>query len=340
VAQKKMITTRPCAIKQEITMNIRHLKWTMVLMSVSLTHSAGAETWPSKPVRVVTAFSAGSGSDQFARIIAAEFQNVFKQAFIVDPKPGAAGFIAAEFVAKAPADGYTIMVTASSIQAANPHQFKKLPYDPLKDFTPVGLICTVPHVLVVDANLPIKSVTDLIAYGRSAKKFNFAYGNTTGQIGGASFSVLTKMNALGIPYKSTPQALTDIVGGQAGFMVVDLASSQALIKAGKIRTIAVATDQRSALAPDLPTVASTANIGSFDVTGWSAMVAPAGLPPEILNRLNTELNRALARKDVADKILAAGCEVAPTTPAKLGQFMVQQLDSFGKKFKDAGIEPE
>jgi len=301
---------------------------------------ATADTWPVKPVRLIVSFGPGSGSDQFARVIASELQGAFKQPFIVENKVGAAGFIAAEYVAMAVPDGYTLFVTSSSINAANPHQFKKLPYDPIKDYTGIGRICTVPHVLVVDAKLSIKSVADLIAAGRAGTKLTYAYGNSAGQIGSASFSARAKFEALGIPYKSTPQAITDVAGGQVSFMMVDLASSQALIQTGRVRAIAAATESRTALAPHLPTITATANIGNFDLTGWSALVGPAGMLPDITKRINEELNRALAKKDVADKILSLGCEVAATSPGELDQYMKQQLDAFGRKFKDAGIQPE
>ena len=299
-----------------------------------------AEPWPARPVRMIVPFGPGSGSEQFARVIANEFQGSFRQSFVVDPRPGAAGFIAAEHVARAQPDGYTLFVTSSSVHAVNPHQFRKLPYEPLKDFTPIGRICTVPHIVVVDAKLPIRTITELIAAGSAGNRLTYAYGNSAGQIGGASFGALARLNVTGVPYKSTPQALTDVAGGQVAFMMVDLASSQALLAAGRVRAIAAATERPTALAPQLPTISSTAGIGNFDLTGWSVLLGPAGMPAELVRRLNEELNRSLAKKEVADKILSLGCEIAAGSPGDLEQYMKQQLESFGRKFRDAGILPE
>ncbi len=302
--------------------------------------ATAADPWPAKPVRMIVPFGAGSGSEQFARVIANEFQGVFKQSFVVDPRPGAAGFIAAEHVARAQPDGYTLFVTSSSVHAVNPHQFRKLPYEPLRDFTPIGRICTVPHIVVVDAKLPIRTIAELIAAGSGANRLTYAYGNSAGQIGGASFGALARLNVTGVPYKSTPQAMTDVAGGQVAFMMVDLASSQALLQSGRVRAIAAATDKPTALAPHLPTISSTAGIGNFDLTGWSVLLAPAGMPAELVRRLNEELNRTLAKKEVADKILSLGCEIAIGSPTDLEHYMRQQLESFGRKFRDAGILPE
>lgn len=317
--------------------------FTSVLLGIALLAglpAMAAEPWPAKPVRMIVPFGPGSGSEQFARVIANEFQGAFQQSFVVDPRPGAAGFIAAEYVARAQPDGYTLFVSSSSVHAVNPHQFRKLPYEPLKDFTPIGRICTVPHIVVVDAKLPIRTIAELIAAGSGGNRLTYAYGNSAGQIGGASFGVLAKLNVTGIPYKSTPQAMTDVAGGQVAFMMVDLASSQALLQAGRVRAIAAATESPSALAPQLPTIAATAGIGGFDLTGWSVLLGPAGMPAELVRRLNEELRRTLAKKEVADKILSLGCEIASGSPADLEQYMKQQVESFGRKFRDAGILPE
>lgn len=300
-----------------------------------------AQAWPAKPVRIVTAFAAGSASDIVARLYAQELQAEFGQAFVVENKPGASGFIAAELVAKAPADGYTLLLTTNTINSGNPHLFKKLPYDPIKDFTPVARICNFLFILTVAADSPVKSVGELMSYAKAnPTKASFAYGNSTGQIAGAAFNNLANLGAIAVPYKSTPQALTALVGGEVTYLFVDLASSQALLKGGRLRALAVTTEARSKLAPELPTIAATANLPGFDLAAWVGILGPAALPADITSRLSASINRITAKKEVTDKLVSMGADVSPGTAAELGTYMNQQLASWRDKIKAAGIQPE
>jgi tripartite-type tricarboxylate transporter receptor subunit TctC len=192
----------------------------------------------------------------------------------------------------------------------------------------------------VNADSPIKTVADLLAFTKANQNISYAYGNSTGQIAGAAFSALTRMNATAVPYKSTPQAMTDLVGGRVTFMFGDLASSRPHLQSGRLRAIAVTSEQPSALAPDLPTVARTANLQGFDLAAWVGVVAPAGLPADITNKVSTAITSMLARKDVVEKLTTLGAEVAPANAATLQTYMVQQLDVWGRKVKDSGIQPE
>ncbi len=303
--------------------------------------SAFAQAWPAKPVKIVTAFAAGSASDIVARLLAQELQAEYGQAFVVENKPGASGIIAGEFVAKSAPDGYTLFLTTNTVNSGNPHLFKKLPYDALKDFTPIARVCNFLFVLAVSAEQPHKSVADLVSYARANPgKVSFAYGNSTGQIAGAAFNTLSGLNALAVPYKSTPQALAALVGGEVTFLFVDMASSQALLKAGRLRALAITTESRSALAPDLPTLASSANLPGFDLAAWVGVVGPAALPSDITGKLSASINRILARKEVADKLTSMGADVAPGTAAELQVYMGQQLIAWRDKIKAAGIQPE
>ena len=300
-----------------------------------------AQTWPSKPVKIVTAFAAGSASDIVARLYAQELQTEYGQPFVVENKPGASGFIAAEYVARAPADGYTVLLSTNTINSGNPHLFKKLPYDPLKDFTPIARICNFLFILAVAADQPVKSVADLISYAKAnPSKVSFGYGNSTGQIAGAAFNNLAGLNGIAVPYKSTPQALTALVGGEVTYLFVDLASSQALLKGGRLRALAVTTEARSKLAPELPTIASSAQLPGFDLAAWVGILGPAGLPSDITNKLSVSINRITGRKEVSDKLTSMGADISPGTSAELGVYMNEQFVAWRDKVKAAGIQPE
>ena len=196
-------------------------------------------------------------------------------------------------------------------------------------------------MLAVSAASPVKSVEQLIALGRSTQsKASYGYGNSTGQIAGAAFTSLAKLDAAAVPYKSTPQALTDLIGGQFTFLFVDLASSQAHVKSGRVRLLAVSSEQKSPQAPELPTLASAANLPGFDLSAWVGVLAPAGLPADITARLSEQINRTLQRKDIADRLAALGADVAPAGAAELDRYMRAQLTSWGRKVRDAGITPE
>jgi len=314
--------------------------WVALLLCLT-TAAAGAQVWPTKPVRLITAFGAGSASDIVARLLAEELQGAFHQPFVVENKPGASGILAADFVAKAPPDGYTLFLSTNTAHSVNPHLFKKLPYEPIAGFAPVARVCYFPFVLAVNAALPVTNVEQLIAYGRSAQnKATYAYGNSTGQIAGAAFAALTKLDVAAVPYKSTPQALTDLVGGQVSFMFVDLASSQPHLKAGRLRLLAVTSEQPSAQAPDLPPLATAAKLPGYDLTAWVGVLAPAGLPADITNRVSEQIVRVLSRKDIADRLASLGADVAPGNAAELERTMREQLLAWGRKVRDAGIQPE
>ncbi|MES2912608.1 MAG: tripartite tricarboxylate transporter substrate-binding protein [Pseudomonadota bacterium] len=323
-------------------MNTRRALLTTAVTAAALAcGSSFAQAWPAKPVRIVTAFAAGSASDIVARLYAQELQAEYGQSFVVENKPGASGFIAAELVARAPADGYTLLLTTNTINSGNPHLFKKLPYDPIKDFTPVARICNFLFILTVAADSPVKSVAELMTYAKAnPTKASFAYGNSTGQIAGAAFNNLAGLGAIAVPYKSTPQALTALVGGEVTYLFVDLASSQALLKGGRLRALAVTTEARSRLAPELPTIAATANLPGFDLAAWVGILGPAALPADITSRLSASINKITAKKEVTDKLVSMGADVSPGTSTELASYMNQQLASWRDKIRAAGIQPE
>ncbi len=302
---------------------------------------AFAQTWPNKPVRIVTSFGAGSASDIVARLLAQELQNDLGQAFVVENKPGASGIIGADHVAKAAPDGYTFLLTTNTINSGNPHLFKKLPYDPIKDFTPIARVCNFLFVLLVPADQPIKSMDELIAYAKSQPKgISFGYGNSTGQVAGAAFNNLLKLNGVAVPYKSTPQVLTSLVSSEITFAFIDMASSQALTKAGRVRALAISTESPSKLAPQLPTVASTAKLPGFDLAAWVGIIGPAGVPQEIVNRMSTAINQILTRPAVVEKLTALGADVSPGNAAELKTYMARQYEVWRDKIREAGVPAE
>jgi len=263
------------------------------------------------------------------------------QNFIIDNKPGASASIGAEAAAKAAPDGYTLLVTTNTSHSANPHLFKTLPYDPIKDFAPVSGIMNIPVIIVVNPKMPVKNLQELIAYSKERPgKVSYGFGNSIGQVAAASFTKAAGIDTIATPYKSTPPAMTDVMGGQIDFAVADLASAQALVKSGKLRALAVSSEKRFSQMPDLPTMNETPALTGFELVAWVAMFAPAGTPPEIVARLSSEARKSLAKPEIREKIISFSAEPTPSTPEQLGVYVKAQLANWGRRIKDAGIQPE
>ena len=300
-----------------------------------------AETYPSRPVRIVIGFGPGSGTDILARLIAEEFNKAFGQPFIVDNRPGASAQIAAGQVAKSDPDGYTLFLTSNSSHSVNPHIYKKLSYDPIADFTPLGGIAYFPFLLAIDARLPPKTPQEFVAWSRAnAGKTTYAFGTPAVQIPAAALDRLLKLEALAVPYRSSPPAMQDVIGGRVNWLVIDLASSQSQIKAGALRALAVTTSKRTSLAPDLPTIEETLGLKGFDLAAWTGIFGPANLPPEIAAKLSGTLLEVMNRPDIQQKIIALGAEPTPSDPQAFATLVKRQLDVWGEKVKEAGIQPE
>ena len=303
--------------------------------------SAIAQPYPNKPVRIVIGFGPGSGTDILARMLAEELQQALGQPFIVDNKPGAAAQIAAQAVAKSPADGYTLFLTSNSSHSVNPHIFKKLPYDPIADFTPIGGVAYFPFILAVNADVPARTPQEFVAYARANKgKINYAYGTSAVQIPAEALNRLMKLEATGVPYKSSPPALIDVVGGQAQFLVVDLASARPHLQSGRLRALAVTTSKRTALAPDLPTIEETLGLRDFDLAAWTGLFGPAGLPKDVQDKLSATLLQIMAKPALRERINTMGAEPTPSDIPTFTALVKRQLELWGKKVADAGIQPE
>ena len=303
--------------------------------------SFAEEPYPSKAVKIIIGFGPGSGTDLLARMFAAELQATFNQPFIVENRPGASVMIAAGAVKAAAPDGYTLLLTSSTSHTVNPFVFKKLPYDPIADFTPIGSIGLFPSILAVDEKIPVRTPQEFIRWAQANKgNLFYAYSSLTFRIAAESMSRLKMLDARGVPYKSSPDAMTDVIGGRAQFLVVDLASSQSLVKAGRLRPLAVTSSKRTVLAPDLPTIEETLGLRDFDMASWAGLFGPANLPKEIVDKLSAALLKTMARPDIRDKMLATNIEPLPADPAAFKVFLQRQLVVWKQKVQDAGIEPE
>jgi len=311
-----------------------------VVIALTCTVLSAQEAWPSKPISLVVPFAAGSGTDSVARVIAQKLSERLKQQVVVDNKAGASAQIGAEFVSKAKADGYTLLMTTNTSHSANPSLFKTLRYDPIKDFTPIVRTGDLPFALVVNANSPIKTVKDLIENARANPgKFSYATPNSTSLVSSETIRVMAKIDILGIPYKSSPQALTDLIGGQVQMYVVDFGSGLPSIKAGKVRVLASMAAKRSSFLPEVPPMADS--LPGFDLISWNGIFGPAALPRPIVERLANEIQALLAEKDVQEKLANIGFEVSPSkSPEEFSKYVSDQLALWSRLIRQANIQPE
>lgn len=299
------------------------------------------DAWPSRPVRIMVGANAGGGTDIIARMLGEKFAASLKQPFVVENRPGASNTIAADLTAKAPADGYTLLVATNTGQAIAPHMLK-LAYDPLKDLAPVGLIVVVPNVLVVGEKVPAKDVKDLVALAKAKPgeiRFASSGVGSTQHIAGEAFDLAAGIKTVHVPYKGSSQAHVDILGGNVEMMFDTTSSAMGQIKGGKFKPLAVTSAKRSAELPDVPTLIE-AGLPGFDMTTWYAVYVTAGTPPEIVARLQAELGRAVALPDVQAKLRGLGGEPGGMSVAEFAWFNAREYERFGKLIKDAGIKPE
>src|SRR5918996_532440 len=310
-----------------------------LLAAILISSTGWAQTYPSKPVKLVVPFPAGSATDQIARVLGQQLQEGLGQPFVVENKPGAQGSIAATEVARAPADGYTLMVGTNTPLAANPSLFKKLNYDPVRDFAPVARLGTIPFMIMVRPDFAAQDLKGFLSYSRNNPgKLSAGYGSAGSQVSQAMLRSMGKIEFIDVPYKGLPQAITDVLGGQISFTFADLANALAQIKGGKLRGIAVTSQKRSPLAPDVPAIAE--ELPGYELIAWFAIVAPAGTPREVVARVHDVTAKALAKPDVQGRFAALGTDVAPMNPQELAAFIRSEIDKWAKMAKEAGIQPE
>jgi tripartite-type tricarboxylate transporter receptor subunit TctC len=308
------------------------------VLAISAT-CALAQPYPSRPVKLVVPFPAGSATDQVARVLGQQLQEVLKQPFVVENKAGAQGSIAAAEVARAAPDGYTLMVTTNTPQAANVSLFKKLNYDPVKDFAPIARLGTISFMLMVRADFPAQNLKQFLAHARANPgKLSAGYGSAGSQVSQAMLRSMAKIDFVDVPYKGLPQAITDVLGGSLAFTFADLANALAQQKGGKMRGLAVTSEKRSALAPAVPAIAE--ELPGYELIAWFALMAPAGTPPEIVARLYQITAAALAKPDIVARFAVIGTDVAPMNPEQLGAFIRSEIAKWARMTKEAGIEPQ
>lgn len=308
------------------------------LMAASVAHAAS--DYPNKPITLVVPFPAGSGTDAVGRIFGSELSAILGQQIVVENKPGANATIAASYVARAKPDGYTLFVTTNTSHSAAPWLMKNVSYDPVKDFTPIARGGNLPFILVVNPKRPWKNVSELVADAKkNPGRITYASGNSTGIVAGATLANRAGIDILHVPYKGTPQGLTDVVGGQVDFMFTDLTSGLPFVQSGQLRALAVSTAERSAIVPDLPSMAE-AGVKDFDLNSWNGYFGPAGLPPEVVAKLNAAINQVVAKPEVKKRLADLGFDAFSSTPEAFAQFVSDQRTLWGKLIKDAGIEQQ
>ena len=299
---------------------------------------ASGETYPAKPIHFIVPYPAGGPLDTVARLLGQKVSESVRQPVIVENKPGAGGNIGADLVAKSPPDGYTILMGAVATHAINPTLYAHIPYDPVKDFAPVTQVASTPNVLVVNPSLPVASVKEFIAYAKAhPDALNFGSGSTgsAGHLAGELFKAMAGVRMVHVPYKGAGPAMQDLIGGRIQLMFDNLASSLAQMRAGRVKALAVTTAKRSALAPELPTIAES-GLPGFDISTWFGVFAPGGTPRDIVERLHAEFVKALADPAVRETMLKLGAEPVGNTPAEFAAYIQSEAGKYAEVVRASG----
>jgi tripartite-type tricarboxylate transporter receptor subunit TctC len=301
---------------------------------------AAAAQYPSKPIRVVVPFPGGSATDTIARILSNSVSQSIGQPIIVENKAGADGAIAGAEVAKAAPDGYTLLMATNSPMSAVPAMKKLPPYDPVADFTPVTDVGRYTFFLYVHPDVQAKNFLELMAYAKAnPSKLNYATGNTTGIVSFAQINSLAGIQMVHVPYKGEPAAIADLVAGRVQMMLATPTTGLAQVKEGKLRAFVTTLPKRSALLPDVPTIVE-AGMPQFSITSWAALFGPAKMPREVLDRVNKEFVAAMGRADVQAAMEKQAFALTPSTPEQLAQFVKEQLESYRRILRAAGVQPD
>ena len=302
--------------------------------------SATAQNYPTRAIKFIVPFAAGSATDSVARILGSKMSETLGQPIIVENMAGASGVIAAQNVARAAPDGYTVLITSNTTHAANQSMLKKVPYDAVTDFEPITKLGTVALALIVNPSVPASNVQELLTYAKANPgKLTFGSGTSSSRIAGEMLKTLGGIDMLNVPYRSTPQAITDILGGQISLVFADIWTTLPQVKAGTVKGLAISTAQRSKLAPELPTMAE-AGVPGYDLSAWSAAFVPAKTPKPIVEKLHAAFTEALSDKAIQEQFYAAGSEPESSTPEELKAFVISEIRKWADIVKAAGIQPE
>ena len=317
---------------------IQSLAAAALLLAAGFSH---AQPYPGKTIKIVVPFAVGGIADTFGRVIAQKLTEAWGQPVVVENKAGAGGNIGADLVAKSPPDGYTLVMGNIGTHAVNPYLVKSMPFDPLKDFVPIAHVLDAEGLLVVNPDTPVKTVPELIAYSRAQPgKLTYASGGmgTTSHLAGELFKSMAKVDVVHVPYKGNAPAITDLLGGQTNMIFATMPTVMPQVKAGRLRAVAVIGPSRAPALPDVPTVAET--IPGFEVSNWIGLFAPTGTPPEIVARLNAEVQKIMRSADVEKRLEAEGAKFIPTTPESFAVFQKAEAAKWSKAIREAGIKAE
>jgi tripartite-type tricarboxylate transporter receptor subunit TctC len=316
-------------------------RWALFGAAMFSTFAAVAQTYPSKPIKAVVPFAAGSATDQIGRAFAAKMQETLGQTIVIDNKPGVNGMLGADAVAKSPPDGYTILIGTNSTNAALKSLMKKLPYDQDTAFVPVAYMGSVPLIVAVNNEVPARNLRELVDLAKSKPgNVTFASASTSQLVSTEMLASMAGIQMTNVPYKSGPAAMTDLIGGQVMMFTADFAVMLPQVKAGKIRGLAVTSTKRSPAIPELPTVNEALGLKDYELIAYFAVFAPAGTPPDIVAKLNQAVNAAAQSKDIQEKFAAIGFTVEPGTPEALAQRSRTETAKWAKAIRDAKIEPQ
>ncbi|MBK7661132.1 MAG: tripartite tricarboxylate transporter substrate binding protein [Betaproteobacteria bacterium] len=314
----------------------------LAALAVPAAASAQAPAYPSKAIKIIVPFAVGGIADTFARVIGQKLSDLWGQPVVVENRTGAGGNIGADLVAKSAPDGYTILLSNIGTHAVNVHLMKTMPFDPVKDFVPIAHVLDAEGLLVVHPDLKAKNVTDVIALAKAQPgKLTYASGGTgtTSHLAGEMFKSAAKVDIVHVPYKGNSPAITDLVGGQTTMAFATMPTVMPMVKAGRLRALAVIGTTRAAALPDVPTVAES-GLPGFAVSNWIGLFAPAGTPPEIVRRLNAEVLKIMQSPEVVKRLESEGAKFLPMTAEQFADFQKAELLKWGKAIREAGIKAE
>ena len=322
-------------------MKISFSKIWVILFVFSMNAQAQNANYPDRQIKIISPFAVGGIADSFARLIGQSLSDSWGQPVVIENKTGGGGNIGADFVAKSPPDGYTLVMGNIGSHAVNPYLIKNMPYDPLKDFEPIAFVLDAEGLLVVNPSLPVKNVRELITYVK-ANPGKISYGSggvgTTSHLAGELFKTLAKVDMVHIPYKGNALAITDLIGGQTQIMFATMPTVLPYVKSGKLKALAVIGASRASSLPDVPTVAET--LPGFDVSNWIGLFAPAGTPKPIVNKLNGEISKIMQQPNVQTRLESEGAKFKAMSPDAFALFQKNESLKWAKTIKDSGIVPE